>query len=160
MAQNEDGTTDEKVGADELENTAVKGEAKASATPFDDASADKADAKNTTDSERDPEDVSLEEVQNILNQEADSRDLPKSVQKLLVHEQESTKRVEETIKNAKSNPRWFVPVFSVLLVVGLAWVVVNYITGGTYPIPGLGNWNLLIGFAIMMVGFLMTMWWN
>ncbi|MCI1984476.1 MAG: cell division protein CrgA [Bifidobacteriaceae bacterium] len=159
MAQKEDGTATEKVDADELENTAAQGEADASASDADTVAAT-ADDEKTTDSERDPEEVSLEEVQNILNRDADSRDLPKSVQKLLKSEQESTKRVEEAVKKTKSNPRWFVPLFSVLLVLGLAWVVVNYITGGTYPIPGLGNWNLLIGFGIMMVGFLMTMWWN
>ena len=75
-------------------------------------------------------------------------------------QQDHTKRVEKTIAQAKTNRRWFVPTFIALLVIGLAWVVTNYITAGSYPIPKIGNWNLLIGFAIMLVGFIMTMWWN
>lgn len=159
MAHNDDGTKVKETTADELENTAVASETDASSaseTAVDAAESAAIDASEAAD----PDELSLEEVQNILNKSADSRDLPKNVQRLLAREQESSKRVEETIKGAKSNPRWFVPLFSVLLILGLAWVVVNYITNGTYPIPGLGNWNLLIGFGIMMVGFLMTMWWN
>lgn len=166
MAHNENGAQVNKTAADELENTVVTSESEDSADSAvveDTVSGAEESAAATSEQvedERDPEDVSLEEVQNILNKDANDRDLPKNVQRLLAREQESSKRVEETIKDAKSNPRWFVPLFSVLLVLGLAWVVVNYITGGTYPIPGIGNWNLLIGFGIMMVGFLMTMWWN
>lgn len=160
MAQNEERTEVDQTSADELENAVNTSETETSDASEPDTSEADTTAESTSDDERDPEDVSLEEVQNILNKEANDRDLPKNVQKLLAREEESSKRVEETIKGAKSNPRWFVPVFSLLLVLGLAWVVVNYITGGTYPIPGLGNWNLLIGFGIMMVGFLMTMWWN
>jgi cobalamin biosynthesis Mg chelatase CobN len=160
MAQNEEHTEVDETSADELENAVNTSETETSDASESNTSKAGTTAESTSDDERDPEDVSLEEVQNILNKEANDRDLPKNVQKLLAREEESSKRVEEAVKGTKSNPRWFVPVFSLLLVLGLAWVVVNYITGGTYPIPGLGNWNLLIGFGIMMVGFLMTMWWN
>ncbi|MBR7182183.1 MAG: cell division protein CrgA, partial [Clostridia bacterium] len=33
-------------------------------------------------------------------------------------------------QQAKTNRRWFVPTFIALLVIGLAWVVTNYITAG------------------------------
>jgi hypothetical protein len=106
-------------------------------------------------------DVSIAQIEKILNHEdANRAALPQNVKKMLIREAESSKRVEESIKGAKSNPKWFVPIFVILLVLGLAWVVVNYITSGTYPIPGIGSWNLLIGFGIMLVGFIMTMWWN
>lgn len=102
----------------------------------------------------------LDKVDELLNKDPNSEDLPKSLQCLMNRQQDQTKRVEKTIAQAKTNHRWFVPTFIVLLVVGLAWVVTNYITAGSYPIPKIGNWNLLIGFAIMLVGFIMTMWWN
>ncbi|MCI1935233.1 MAG: cell division protein CrgA [Bifidobacteriaceae bacterium] len=163
MAHNDDANAVEKTANDELENTAVASEASASSTveaTSDQATSAASDTTDAADEGRDPEELSLEEVQNVLNKSADSRDLPKNVQRLLAREQESSKRVEESIKGAKTNPRWFVPVFVLLLVIGLAWVVVTYVTDSNWPIPNIHNWNLLIGFAIMMVGFLMTMWWN
>lgn len=102
----------------------------------------------------------LDKVDELLNKDPNSEDLPKSLQRLMNRQQDHTKRVEKTIAQAKTNRRWFVPTFIALLVIGLAWVVTNYITAGSYPIPKIGNWNLLIGFAIMLVGFIMTMWWN
>ena len=29
-----------------------------------------------------------------------------------------------------------------------------------YPSPGIGNWNLAVGFALIMIGFLMTVAWR
>ena len=58
------------------------------------------------------------------------------------------------------NPRWYAPVMVGLMVVGLIWIVVFYITQQAYPIPGIGLWNLGIGFLIAMTGFLMTTRWR
>lgn len=58
------------------------------------------------------------------------------------------------------NPPWFVPVMVGLMVVGLLWVVVFYITSERYPIAPLGRWNLGIGFALMLGGFGMTTRWR
>ena len=71
----------------------------------------------------------------------------------------NNRRVEETIKGTKSNPRWFVPLFCALMIIGLIWAVVYYLTSD-YPIPNIGAWNLAIAFAIIMIGFIMTMWWR
>ena len=60
----------------------------------------------------------------------------------------------------KPNPRWFVPVMVGLMVLGLVWVVVFYISQTAYPIPKIGNWNLVIGFAILLSGFGMTTRWR
>ena len=54
---------------------------------------------------------------------------------------ENTRRVEESIKGTKSNPRWFVPLFCALMIIGLVWAVVYYLTTD-YPIPHIGAWNL------------------
>jgi hypothetical protein len=58
------------------------------------------------------------------------------------------------------NPAWFVPVMLTLMVVGLLWIVVFYITSQRFPIESLGRWNLGIGFGLMLVGFGMTTRWR
>lgn len=60
----------------------------------------------------------------------------------------------------KPSPRWFAPVMVGLMVLGLVWIVVFYLTQQAYPIPGIGLWNLGIGFLIAMVGFMMTTRWR
>jgi hypothetical protein len=71
----------------------------------------------------------------------------------------------------KANPPWFVPVMLGLMVLGLMWIVVFYVSQGQYPIPSLplpgrdepwevGNWNLVIGFAFVLAGFAMTTRWR
>jgi hypothetical protein len=48
-----------------------------------------------------------------------------------------------------------------LMLLGLLWLVVNYLAVDKIPLlSGLGNWNFLIGFALMVIGLLMTMRWR
>ena len=103
--------------------------------------------------------VPMEQVEALLNATADKDALTPQMRRMMARQAENTKRVEEAIKGTKSNPRWFVPLFCTLMVIGLIWCVVYYLTGN-YPIPNIGAWNLAIGFAIIMVGFLMTMGWR
>lgn len=63
-------------------------------------------------------------------------------------------------KGIPLSPSWWAPTFVALLVIGLIWLVVYYFSGTLYPIPGIGVWNLVIGIAIMMIGFLMTLRWK
>lgn len=63
-------------------------------------------------------------------------------------------------KVEKGNPRWLVPTMLGLLVLGLLWVVVTYITQTQWPIPGLRNWNLVIGFTLIIAGFGLTTRWR
>lgn len=58
------------------------------------------------------------------------------------------------------NPPWFMPVMLGLMLIGLFWVVVFYLSQGAWPIGGIGNWNLAIGFGFIMAGFLMTTRWK
>lgn len=60
----------------------------------------------------------------------------------------------------KTNPRWLVPVMLGLMVLGLIWVVVTYISQSQYPIPGLGSWNLAVGFVLIIAGFSLTTRWH
>jgi hypothetical protein len=47
------------------------------------------------------------------------------------------------------NPVWFKP------------IIVFYVSGSTQlPIPSLGSGNILVGFGIMFIGFLMTTRWR
>ncbi|MEP7193628.1 MAG: cell division protein CrgA [Actinomycetota bacterium] len=63
-------------------------------------------------------------------------------------------------KTTMANPPWFVPVMLGLMLVGLIWVVTFYIVEGKAPIPGIGYWNLIIGFSLMISGFMMTTRWR
>lgn len=58
------------------------------------------------------------------------------------------------------NPTWWAPVFVTLLVVGLLWIVVYYVSEGLWPIYAFRYWNLGIGFTLLIGGFLMTMRWR
>ena len=63
-------------------------------------------------------------------------------------------------KKTMSNPPWFVPVMLGLMVLGLLWVVTFYVTAAVYPIPNFGYKNLIVGFGLMISGFLMTTRWR
>ena len=63
-------------------------------------------------------------------------------------------------KKNLTNPPWFVPVMLGLMIVGLLWVVTFYVMETKYPIPGIGYKNLVIGFGLMISGFLMTTRWR
>jgi hypothetical protein len=59
------------------------------------------------------------------------------------------------------NPVWFKPIMFGLMILGLAWIIVFYVSGSLQlPVPSLSNWNILVGFGILFVGFLMTTRWR
>ncbi|MBM7479306.1 uncharacterized membrane protein (DUF485 family) [Oerskovia jenensis] len=60
------------------------------------------------------------------------------------------------------NPRWLVPTMLSLMLLGLAWIVLFYLTsnGLGLPIPGLHQWNLAIGFSLIIAGFVLTTRWK
>ncbi|HWL76048.1 cell division protein CrgA [Microbacterium sp.] len=68
--------------------------------------------------------------------------------------------VERGGGDAAPNPVWFKPIMIGLMLVGLVWVLVFYLSGNNYPIPGIEGWNLVIGFGIAFIGFLMTTRWR
>lgn len=112
-----------------------------------------------TKSDEDDLGIPMDRVEAVLNSTVDKDSLTPQMQRMMNRQAENTRRVEETIKGTKSNPRWFVPLFCALMIIGLVWAVVYYLTSN-YPIPNIGAWNLAIAFAIIMVGFIMTMWWR
>lgn len=68
--------------------------------------------------------------------------------------------VESTGKAAPGpSPRWLVPVMLACLILGLLWIVAYYLVGDLPVLSALGNWNMLIGFGLIMIGFgLSTRW--
>ena len=58
------------------------------------------------------------------------------------------------------NPVWFKPVMFGFMLLGLAWIVVYYITQTKYPVPNLGAWNMGIGFVFVGIGFSLATRWR
>ncbi len=57
-------------------------------------------------------------------------------------------------------PTWYKVIMFGLMIVGLLWIVVYYLAEGRAPIPSAGGWNILAGFGIACIGFLMTTRWR
>ena len=75
--------------------------------------------------------------------------------------------VPDSVKAKKANsgnPAWFIPVAVGLMVLGLVWIMVYYISQTLYPMGSgtpinLGAGNILVGFGLIMVGFsFLTRW--
>lgn len=58
------------------------------------------------------------------------------------------------------NPVWFKPIMFGLMLLGLTWIIVFYVSQGTLPVRQLDQWNILVGFGILFAGFLMTTRWR
>lgn len=67
---------------------------------------------------------------------------------------------EKANKADLPNPVWFMPIMIGFFLLGLFWMVAYYVTQGAIPIQSLGNYNILIGFGLIMVGFGMTTRWK
>ena len=128
-------------------------------TVQDDADETTVESASADSNDDDDLDIPMDRVEAVLNATVDKDSLSPQMQRMMNRQAENTRRVEESIKGTKSNPRWFVPLFCALMIIGLVWAVVYYLTTD-YPIPHIGAWNLAIAFAIIMVGFIMTMWWR
>ena len=73
---------------------------------------------------------------------------------------EQDTEVHSWTEDIPMSPSWWAPAFITLLIVGLVWVMVYYISSARFPIPGISWWNLVIGFGSMLIGFLMTLRWR
>ena len=78
-------------------------------------------------------------------------------------------KIEKIAKSRNSedalNPVWFKPVMFGFMIVGLFWIITYYVTSAQFPLGAatplnLSNWNILIGFGIAMVGFMMSTRWK
>lgn len=63
------------------------------------------------------------------------------------------------------SPTWYPIVMAVVLLLGLAYLVVYYLTNsGTSPhVPFMGDigaWNFAVGFGVMLLGLIMAVRWR
>lgn len=64
------------------------------------------------------------------------------------------------VKAAGPSHPIYVAVMLGVIVLGIAWLVVSYLAPDIPFMAPLGAWNLLVGFALMIIGLLMTMRWR
>jgi hypothetical protein len=55
---------------------------------------------------------------------------------------------------------WVAPLMLAFFVIGLAWIVVFYVTQGSLPIHALNNWNIVVGFGFIAGGFVVSTQWK
>jgi hypothetical protein len=66
-----------------------------------------------------------------------------------------------TRKKKGPSPVWVAPLMLVLFGIGIAWLVVFYVSEGDMPLVGdLGNANLAIGFGFIVLGFALSTQWR
>lgn len=70
--------------------------------------------------------------------------------------EESQKRVPVRIGGS----RWLAPLMVAMFVIGLAWIVVWYISPENPVMGPLAGWNVAIGFVFIGIGFLLSTKWE
>ncbi|CAM5476898.1 cell division protein CrgA [Streptomyces xanthochromogenes] len=55
---------------------------------------------------------------------------------------------------------WVAPVMLAFFLIGLAWIVLFYVTEGDMPLKALGNWNIVVGFGFIAGGFGVSTQWK
>ncbi|MDT7788490.1 MAG: hypothetical protein QOF58_6909 [Pseudonocardiales bacterium] len=88
--------------------------------------------------------------------------MPKSkVRKKAAYTAPTDRRTPVKVKAAGPSHPVYVVIMLGFMLLGLAWLVVNYIAAEKIPFMlELGAWNFAIGFALMIIGLLMTMRWR
>ena len=67
----------------------------------------------------------------------------------------------EARKPKGPSPVWLAPLMLVLFGIGVAWLVVYYMSGGLIPVMrDLGAWNLAVGFGFIVAGFALSTQWR
>lgn len=58
------------------------------------------------------------------------------------------------------SPPWVAPLMLGCFLIGIVWLVLFYVTGGSLPIKSITNWNLLVGFGFIIAGFITSTQWR
>ena len=58
------------------------------------------------------------------------------------------------------SPSWLAPTMIGAFLIGLFWIVIFYVSQTQYPIPNIGAWNMVVGFAFIGVGFSLATRWR
>ncbi|MEI7797833.1 MAG: cell division protein CrgA [Actinomycetes bacterium] len=87
--------------------------------------------------------------------------MPKSrIRKKVKQDRTVQAQVVQATPEPTESPKWLAPVMLAAFLLGLAWIVVYYITQTKYPIPSLGAWNMGIGFVFIGIGFSLATRWR
>ncbi|MET8142987.1 cell division protein CrgA [Sphaerisporangium sp. NPDC005288] len=63
-------------------------------------------------------------------------------------------------QQVKVSPRWLAPTMVVAWIIGILWIAVFYIAPTTPGIAALGNWNLGVGFVLIIFGVVLSTRWR
>lgn len=87
--------------------------------------------------------------------------MPKStVRKKKVYTPPAEVRPVSEAARRKPSPQW-VPLSAVALIVGgILWLVLFYISAGTIPVQAWQNWNLVVGFGLMVASLAILSRWR
>lgn len=69
-------------------------------------------------------------------------------------------KAKQTKLDMGSGRSWVAPLMLAMFAIGLAWIVVFYVTEGSLPVDALGNWNIVVGFGFIAVGFVVSTQWK
>ncbi len=87
--------------------------------------------------------------------------MPKSqVRKKKVYTPPADVRPTSTAATRKPSPVWLPATAVALIVLGIGWLVVYYLSGTTYPVGSWGYWNLAIGFGAMVASLALLSRWR
>ena len=89
--------------------------------------------------------------------------MPKSKLRKKVQETRAYKSehpTEEAFEGPIESPKWLAPTMVAGFLIGLFWIVIFYVTQTAYPIPNIGAWNMLVGFAFIGFGFSLATKWR
>jgi hypothetical protein len=98
----------------------------------------------------------------VLEQE---NDVPKSKVRKKNDAPVRSEALRPATKQLAPSPTWYPAVMAAIMLVGLAYLVVYYLTSsGTSPhvpvMADLHNWNFAVGFGVMLVGLVMAVRWR
>jgi hypothetical protein len=92
-------------------------------------------------------------------------DVPKSKVRKKSEAPVRAEALRATSKQLAPSPTWYPVVMASIMLIGLAYLVVYYLTSsGTDPrvpvMADLGAWNFAVGFGVMLVGLVMAVKWR
>ena len=87
--------------------------------------------------------------------------MPKSqVRKKKVYTPPTDVRPSAAAAARKPSPRWLPATAVALIVFGIAWLVVYYLSDTAYPVASWRYWNLAIGFGAMVASLAVLSRWR
>lgn len=87
--------------------------------------------------------------------------MPKSqVRKKKVYTPPTDVRPTTTAATRKPSPVWLPATAVALIVAGIGWLVVYYLSEQEYPVASWGYWNLAVGFGAMVGSLVLLSRWR